>query len=100
MEIAFKDYLVYEATKHYCDADLVKLFSNRHVVCNEIKKYVQLSDKDWPKIKYYYNLRCKLVHERSSANITDTELQEYRTLVQRVIKKLFNMRWPNFGDTY
>jgi hypothetical protein len=42
LEIAFKEYLVYESGTTYGDAKLLSLFSNRANVQNEIKKYVTI----------------------------------------------------------
>jgi len=92
LEIAFKEYLVNEAKHHYSDIDLLRLFRNRKDVVDEVEKSVSLNDVR-KKIDYYYGLRCKLIHERASAGITDTEINDYRHVVESVMKRLFGLRF-------
>ncbi len=92
LEIGFKDYLVNESGQHYSDADLLKLFKNRKDVYDEVNKYVPLS-KWRAKIDYYYGLRCKLIHERASAGITDPEVSDYRQVVEQILNRLFGLRF-------
>jgi hypothetical protein len=49
--------------------------------------------KLWKQIKYYYNLRCKLIHERASVGINDTQIEDYTKIVQRTLKKLFKLQF-------
>lgn len=93
LEIAFKEFLVNDSGTIYSDAQLVTLFKNRKDVVNEIKRYIVLSNKIWKKIKYYYDLRCKLIHERASAGINDSQIQDYTNIVQIVLKKMFKLNF-------
>ena len=92
MEIAFKDYLVNESGHRYSDADLIRLFKNRKDVLDEVDKYKPLA-KWRAKIDFYYGLRCKLIHERSSAGITDQQVSDYREVVEELLKRLFGLRF-------
>lgn len=92
LEIAFKEFLVNESNQHYTDAQLVNLFSKRHLVEQEIQKYISISRAVWKQLKYYYNLRCKLVHERASTGITDPQIQDFDNLVKKVLNKLFKLK--------
>lgn len=60
---------------------------------DEIKKYVRISATDWKKIAHYHDRRCKLVHERASAEISDDDLKSFRSITEKVLKKLFNLRF-------
>ena len=92
LEIALKDFLVNESGHYYSDIELVKLFKNRKDVLDEVDKYKPLAT--WrPKIDYYYGLRCKLVHERSSAGINDTEVSDYRNVVQDILSQFFGLKF-------
>jgi hypothetical protein len=92
LEIAFKEYLVNDSGHHYSDTDLLKLFKNRKDVETEVDHYVPLAR--WiAKIDYYYALRCKLIHERASAGISDQQVNDCRKVVQEVLKRLFNLRF-------
>jgi hypothetical protein len=96
LEISFKEFLVNDTAKHYTDKELLELFKARHLVVSEIKKYItlkEITDEDWKKIKYYYDLRCKLVHERATVDITDTQLKDLRQVVEKVMKKLFKLKF-------
>jgi hypothetical protein len=93
LEIAYKDFLVYETRAHYTDAQLVQLFKNRHLVESEVKKHLSVPAGVWRKLNYFYGLRCKLIHERSAAGITDAEIEDLRRLTHRILTKLFKVRW-------
>ncbi len=93
LEIAFKEYLVNESRHHYTNVQLLSIFSRRHLVIDEIKRYIHLSDTIWGKINHYYDLRCKLVHERASVGISDSQIQEYRSVVHGVLKVMFKLKF-------
>lgn len=93
LEIAFKDFLVNESGKYFTDAQLVTLFASRHNVENEVKTHVTFPPEVWKKLKFFYGLRCKLVHERSSASISDEQIEDYKNLVHKVLSRLFKLKW-------
>ena len=93
LEIAFKEYLVNESHKHYSNATITSIFSERHLVAKEIKKYVDIDDDTWGKINYYYDLRCKLVHERATPGIGDPEIKDFREITEGVLTKLYKLRF-------
>ena len=93
LEIAFKEFLVNDSGAVYTDAKLLALFANRNAVQNEIKKYVAISNDTWKKIDHYYRLRCKLIHERVTVGISDGQLQDFRDVVQNVLKKLYKLKF-------
>lgn len=91
LEIAFKEYLVNESGKFYRDAQLLSIFSSRKSVHSEIQKYVTIKADTWKKIGYYHNLRCKLVHERGTVGINDDQIEDFREVVESVLKKLYKL---------
>ncbi len=93
LEIAFKDYLVNESGTAYSDSRLLQLFANRIAVHDEVKKYVKLNDAKWKKITHYYHLRCKLVHEKATVGISDSQISDFRDVVESVLKKLFGLKF-------
>jgi len=95
LEIAFKEYLVNESGAGYADAQLLQLFKNRHSVHNEIKKYpkTKIKASTWKKIEHYYQVRCKLVHEKGTAGITDGQVADFREVVESVLKKLYKLKF-------
>ncbi len=93
LEIAFKEFLVYESGTYYSDAKLLEVFGTRHKVHNEIKKYVKLSDATWKQISLFSNMRNKLVHQRATGGVSDSELGDFREVVERVLKKLYKLKF-------
>jgi hypothetical protein len=92
LEIAFKEFLVNDSGHYYTDADLLDLFSRRNKVENEIKRYrPNIDAATWRKIDYYYNIRCKLVHERATVQITDYQINDYREVVETLLRDLFGI---------
>jgi len=89
LEIAFKEFLVNESGEKYGDQRLLQLFSNRENVHDEVTKFVKIDEETWKKIRHYYRLRSKLVHERATVSVGDGEVRDYRGVVQSVLRKLF-----------
>lgn len=93
LEIAFKEYLVNESGKYYSDQQLQKTFEKRHLVHQEIQACVTIGKETWQKINHYYNMRCQLVHRRASVSVSDTEIDDFRDTVQKVLKKLYKLQF-------
>jgi hypothetical protein len=91
LEIAFKEFLVNESGTTYNDAKLLSIFGNRHSVHTEIKRYVRIKAEIWSKIDHYYRLRNKLVHERVTVGIDDSQIEDFREVVEAVLKKLYRL---------
>jgi hypothetical protein len=58
----------------------------------KLKKYC-IDNTIWGKINYFYNLRCKLIHERASVNVSDDDIEDYRKVEQKVLRKMFQLRF-------
>lgn len=93
LEIAFKEYLVNDSGTHYSDAKLLDVFSSRHKVHTEIKKYVSIPVDTWKKIQHYSDLRNKLIHQRASGGVGDADLWAFRETVEAVLKKLYRLKF-------
>jgi hypothetical protein len=93
LEIAFKEFLVYDSGEEYSDDRLANIFKDRFQVHNEIQKHTNFNTDLWKKIKHYYVLRCKLIHERSTGGVTDDQIEDYRKVVQKVLKQLFKLKF-------
>ncbi len=95
LEIGFKDFLVNETPGGMSDSRLLDVFSDRKQVLDEVlkQKPTLLTDVERQKLDFYYRLRCKLVHERSTAGIQEEQVDDYRNLIQRILKDLFKIRW-------
>lgn len=94
LEIAFKEYLVNESGVHYTDAQLQNIFSKRHLVHQEIQKYIKtINPWIWKQITYYNNLRNKLIHERATVGIGDGEIKNFRNVVESILNKLYKLKF-------
>jgi hypothetical protein len=94
LEIALKEFLVNESGKYYSDRALLNIFSSRHEVMSEVLKYVQLDHDDIQKIGYYNGIRNKLIHQRASGSVPESEVEDYRKVVESVLKTLFKIKFP------
>lgn len=95
LEIAFKEYLVNESGNAYSDARLESIFKHRSEVHKEIKAcaLIPIKPENWKKVEYYYKLRCELVHKKASAGITDSQLQDFRSVVESILKKMYKLKF-------
>jgi hypothetical protein len=93
LEIAFKEYLLNESGQAYSALRFQQLFSNRTDLQTEVAKFANISKTDWGKINHYYRSRNQLIHQRSSAAISDPEIGDFRRTVERVLTKLFGLKF-------
>lgn len=95
LEIAFKDFLANETANSISDDRLLQLAKDRRQLVDEVaKQNPSLIDQvQRQQLDYFYRLRCKLVHERSNAGINPDDLEKYRHLVQKLLNKMFGIRF-------
>lgn len=94
LEIAFKEYIVNGTGTYVSDSKITSLFSKRHLVHEEVKLSKPLTNRFWNRVTYYYDLRCKLVHERATVPISDASIEEFRKLVRHALSELFGLEFP------
>jgi len=96
-EIALKEFIVHRndlfPTTTCTDAKIAQLFKNRTDVINEVTKHVTFPPTLLNKVRHYYGLRNKLIHERAMVGITDPDIANYRATIERVLTILFNLRF-------
>lgn len=94
LEIAFKEYLANEASPRIGASKLHSLLHNRVDVISEIKNRVpKISTNDWSQVDYYYTMRCNLIHQKATSAVTDDEVESYRSLVEKILKILFKIKF-------
>ena len=97
-EIGLKEFIVNREDlfppRNYTDTKIAGLIQNRTNVINEVKKHVTLDKDTLRKIRHYYGLRNKLIHERATVGITDNQIDDYREVIESVLTKLFDLKWP------
>jgi len=94
LEIAFKDYLAFGVKNPLGDDKLRELFENRTAVHQEVSKHLFHGQKIWQQIEYFYKLRCDLIHKRTSALISDDDLNDFRCVVKKVLSVAFKIQFP------
>ena len=99
-EIALKEFIVHRTDLFpigtYNNAKIEHIFSRRHLVINEITSKIPTPiPKDLlTKAQHYYGLRNKLIHERATVDVTDRDIKNYRSVVAKILKLLFDLNFP------
>ena len=95
-EIALKEFIVHNTNlfppSQYNATKIQQLFKNRSDVIAEVSKKVAIPSTILTKIRHYYDLRNKLIHERATVDITDTDVTNYRTTIEELLGVLFQLR--------
>ncbi len=91
IEIAYKEYLINE--KNIGIRRFKDIADNRADVQKEIEKSINIAQPTIKKINYYYKLRCDLIHERATPNITDLQIEDYRAIVEGLLKNMFGLNF-------
>lgn len=95
LEIAFKNYLGYEIAAPLGDEKLTTLFRDRLSVHREVEKHILTGNTIWPKIDYFYRLRCDLIHRRADLRVSDENIDTFRRIVMYVLTIAFNIVFPD-----
>lgn len=94
-EIALKEFVVHRGdlfpAKIYTDSKIKELFERRYKVISEVAGKVRIPQKLLGKAKHYYELRNKLVHERATVGITDSDVENYDDTVRKILHILFGL---------
>jgi len=45
------------------------------------------------KAKHYYDLRNKFIHERATVEITNSDVDNYRSTIERILSILFELKF-------
>ncbi len=95
-EIALKEFIVHRTDlfpeNQYGNAKISQIFSRRQLVVDEIKSKIRIPKELLEKARHYYNLRNKFIHERATVDVTERDVKNYRLVVQKILKILFEIR--------
>ncbi|UWQ32181.1 ATP-binding protein [Leisingera sp. M527] len=98
LEIGMKEFIVNDTKSFpphkYKGNALTDILTNRTKVLNEVKSLLKIDGSTEAKLKYYYGLRNKLIHERASVQILDRDIVEYRGMVEKLLRAMFQIRFP------
>jgi len=89
LEIAYKEFLVNE--KNIGNQVFKNIAENRVDVEKEVLKYISIDQPTVQKVNHYYKLRCDLIHQRATPNITDEQIKDYRSIVEKLIHDMFGL---------
>jgi hypothetical protein len=92
LEIGLKEYLVHlDGPNRLSDRQLRDL--DRISLQARVKALQPLTSDVWTRADHYYDLRSKLVHERATVAPSDTEIEDYREVVETILGALFDLQF-------
>jgi anti-sigma regulatory factor (Ser/Thr protein kinase) len=92
LEIGLKEYLVHEAK--IGNTKFNNLKGNRTDVIKEVRKTItSITDAEWDKINFYYLKRNNLIHEKTTSDVKEEDVNDYRELSEKVLKELFGLKF-------
>jgi hypothetical protein len=96
-EIALKEHIVHRVDlfppAQFTDAKIQQLFQKRHEVINTVVQQTPIASTLLNKARHYYGLRNKLIHERATVDVTDTDIENYKSTIQEVLTILFGLKF-------
>lgn len=90
-EIALKEYIVHTDGLNLGGRNLEQLFQHRDAVIKVVRQKVVIDRQTLKLIKHYYLLRNKLIHERATVDVTDTDIQLFRDTINDCLMLLFDL---------
>lgn len=90
-EIALKEFIVHTQGLNLNGRTLEQIFQNRDEVIKVMTQKVVIGQTTLRKIKHYYQLRNKLIHEKATVDVTEADVQNYLETVQQVLTLLFGL---------
>jgi len=93
-EIALKEFIVHRPDLFPPNKiKIPDLFARRQLVISEVTKHIAIDARLLAKANHYYELRNKLIHERATVNVGDSDITNYRKTIERVLAILFKLRF-------
>lgn len=96
-EIALKEFIVHRTDlfdpKFYNDAKIAELFEKRHKAISTVISKTPIDAGLLERARHYYILRNKLIHERATVGITDTDVDNYREAIEQILTHLFDLQF-------
>jgi hypothetical protein len=91
-EIALKEFIVHREDLFPQNQFNIQQMK-RHEVVKAVAQKVLIPKVQLDKANHYYLLRNKLIHERATVNITDTDIENYRDIIEQILTELFNLKF-------
>jgi len=90
-EIALKEYIVHTEGLNLHGKSLEDLFRHRDTVIAVVSQKVTFPPAVLMRIRHYYLMRNKLVHERATVDVTDGDIANFRDAVGNSLGLLFDV---------
>lgn len=91
-EIALKEYIVHTNGLDLGGRTLEELFKQRDAVIKIVKQRVDFGSDTLDLIRHYYLMRNKLIHERATVDVTDSDIDTFKKAVFRCLDLLFGVK--------
>lgn len=92
-EIALKEYIVHRIDLfppgQYPDKRIQQIFQRRPEVISTVTSKVSIDGKLLGRVRHYYQLRNKLIHERATVEVGDEDIANYRDAIEKILEILF-----------
>lgn len=96
-EIALKEFIVHRLDlfppDKFGDAAIAKLFKNRDDVIAAVAQKVSIPMPLLDTARHYYLMRNKLIHERATVGILDSDVNNYRLTIEKILELLFDLQF-------
>jgi hypothetical protein len=90
-EIALKEYIVHTPNLNLGGKTLEEIFRYRPEVIKVVTQKVTIDPTTLNKVSHYYQFRNKLIHEKATVAVTDSDIQNYSETIQHVLHRLFGL---------
>jgi len=91
-EIALKEYVVHTEGLNRGGRSLEELFKQRDAVLSVVQQKVSFPAATLQRIRHYYFMRNKLIHERATVEVTKSDIANFREAVAESLELLFGIR--------
>jgi anti-sigma regulatory factor (Ser/Thr protein kinase) len=90
-EIALKEFIVHTDGIDKRGRTLEEIFKNRDEVISLVKQKVDIPQNVLRRVKHFYQLRNKLIHERATVGIADSDISNFRQAINECLSILFDI---------
>lgn len=96
-EIALKEFIVHRTDLFspvtYTDAKIAEIFKSRHKVISTVIDKVPLQASLLERARHYYDVRNKLIHERATISIPQSDIDNYRRVIEEILTQIFGLQF-------
>lgn len=90
-EIGLKEFIAHTDQLNYGGRTLEQIFEKRDIAISVVRQMVTFDQVTLKKIRYFYSLRNKLIHEKATLSVTNADIKNYTETIQRVLNLLFSL---------